>query len=328
MHVGASSRSNISSSLKSSSPSRSSTRTLVNLPEYFTQKWPRPLSVRKLDFSAKKTRQAEGTGLVSDDLRNTLEKNYGFGACEGDWPMAKWFLILSVFTLFVYGAAGLWGVLSIWFRAYTQASLLLTISSDLVVLLTLASSIILFTALLGFVGTLLNSRPILALYALLLWPCFISILAPGYISYKRSTYSVERKLNEAWSRTYTNYGRLMIQSSLKCCGYWSSDHGAVPSSTCYSRTSIPGCKGPLMRFTQSSLRFVWMSTFSLVPLHVANILVSLLCANHVTKRFGKGVMPRKYWLTGIDLKIIAPVAVVNEPEKSAGDEEQVPLIRA
>ena len=36
-------------------------------------------------------------------------------------------------------------------------------------------------------------------------------------------------------------------------------------------------------------------------LHLANIFVGLLCANHVTHRFGKGITPARYRLTAHDV---------------------------
>ena len=42
--------------------------------------------------------------------------------------------------------------------------------------------------------------------------------------------------------------------------------------------------------------------FSLVPLHLINILVALLCANHVTRTFGKGITPKRYRLSSEDVK--------------------------
>ncbi len=50
---------------------------------------------------------------------------------------------------------------------------------DILVLITLASSILLLTFLVGISGALLNSRPLLAVYALLLWPALVSLLASG-----------------------------------------------------------------------------------------------------------------------------------------------------
>ena len=48
--------------------------------------------------------------------------------------------------------------------------------NDILILTFLASSILLLTASLGLSGTLLTSRPILALYALLLWPAAHSLV--------------------------------------------------------------------------------------------------------------------------------------------------------
>ena len=80
--------------------------------------------------------------------------------------------------------------------------------------ITLASTLLLLSSLVGLSGTLLNSRMILSFYALLLWPSFISILVVGYSSYKREAFSLDRKLNLAWSQWYGNLGRLIIQESV------------------------------------------------------------------------------------------------------------------
>lgn len=36
--------------------------------------------------------------------------------------------------------------------------------------------------------------------------------------------------------------------------------------------------------------------FAFVPLHILNIIVSLLFSNHITQTFGKGIMPKRYEL--------------------------------
>lgn len=47
---------------------------------------------------------------------------------------------------------------------------------------------------------------------------------------------------------------------------------------------------------------IWSAIFGIVvPLHMVNMTVALLCANHVTKTFGKGIMPRKYRLSSADV---------------------------
>jgi len=204
--------------------------------------------------------------------------------------------------VFAYGAVGLVCAILTWFRTWNQADVMYIADSDILILITLASAILLFTASMGTTGVLLNSRPILAVYTLLLWPAFISILAIGYISYKRSTFSLDHKLNLAWSQYFTPLGRLLIQNSLSCCGYYNAMHDATPSKRCYPRTPLPGCKGRLYTFERANLATIWSAVFSLVPLHVINMITALLCANHMTNTFGKGITPKSYRLSGMDLK--------------------------
>jgi hypothetical protein len=121
----------------------------------------------------------------------------------------------------------------------------------------------------------------------LLWPASISILAIGYTLFERSAFSLDRKLNLAYYRD-TPLGRLLIQDSLKCCGFYDALPDALPSKCCYSRTSLPGCKGILFRFERKNLLLIWSATFSIVPLHIVNMAKALLTANHMTNTFGKG----------------------------------------
>lgn len=174
--------------------------------------------------------------------------------------------------------------------------------NDILVLITLSSSVLLSTSLLGTAGVLLNSRRILAVYALLLWPAFLSILSVGYTSYRRASLSLDNKLSFAWSRFYTALGRQLIQDALQCCGYFSSMHEASPSKRCYLRTPLPGCKAGLYEFEKANLRMIWRVAFSLAPLHLINMVVALLCVNHVTYTFGKRVLPRQYHLSPNDVK--------------------------
>ena len=173
---------------------------------------------------------------------------------------------------------------------------------DLLILITWAASMLLFAALLGVTGTLLNSRPILAVYAVLLWPAFISLLSVGYVAYKRDAYSLDRKLNLSWSRHYNLLDRLLIQDSLQCCGFYSPLHAASPSKRCYSRAPLPGCKRNLYDFEHANLLMIWRAAFGLVPLHMVNLVVALLCAKHMTNTFGKGITPKQYRLSATDVK--------------------------
>lgn len=174
--------------------------------------------------------------------------------------------------------------------------------NDVLILITLSASAMVFTSLVGFSGVFLNSRPILATYTILLWPPLLALLAVGYISYRRATFSLDHKLNFSWSQFYTPLGRLLIQNSLRCCGYYSPLHDATPSKNCYSRSPLPGCKGKLFRFERDTLGMVWAAAFSIALLHLVNVLIALLCANHLTRTFGKGVTPKKYRLTATDVR--------------------------
>ncbi|PFH54034.1 hypothetical protein AMATHDRAFT_136172 [Amanita thiersii Skay4041] len=207
-----------------------------------------------------------------------LRRQYAAG-----WTTFKKCLVTSILTVFVYGTASLVCALLTWFRTWKLAGVMITADNDVLILVTMAGSIMLLTAIIGMVGTILNSRPILAVYAVLLWAALTSICVVGYISYKRSAFALDRKLNLSWSRYYTAIGRLLIQNSLHCCGYYTPLHEATQSENCNPSSQLPGCKASLYNFEQENLKFVWTIAFSIVPLHLVNIIVSLLCANHVTR---------------------------------------------
>jgi hypothetical protein len=71
---------------------------------------------------------------------------------------------------------------------------------------------------------------------------------------------------------------------------------ATFSKRCYPRTALPGCKGKLFRFEKYILETIARAAFSIVPVHLLNILAALLTSNHVNRTFGKGLMPRQYRL--------------------------------
>ncbi|KAJ7599975.1 tetraspanin Tsp2 family [Mycena floridula] len=281
------------------SGSNASSRTAVSahsIPDKFTHKWPRlRSSLRRLD-QVGSSRKASARLAASEDGR-------GLGIDKVEkWTSFKWCLVISVALVFIYGLIALIWAIATWFGAWDHADVMYVADYDILILITLAGSILVFTALVGMTGTVLDSRPILATYALLLWPALLSMLAVGYSSYRRSTFSLDHKLNFSWSKYYTDFGRLLIQNSLRCCGYYSPLHSATFSNRCYPRTPLPGCKGVLYRFEQANLGVIWSATFSVVPLHFINIAVSLLCSNHVTKTFGKGLTPKQYRLSGADVK--------------------------
>ena len=48
----------------------------------------------------------------------------------------------------------------------------------------------------------------------------------------------------------------------------------------------------------------YIVAFAIVPVHIAGIFAALLCSNHVTYRFGKGMMPKAYRLSMNSMAVI------------------------
>jgi hypothetical protein len=160
------------------------------------------------------------------------------------------------------------------------------------------------TSLIGWAGLLLNNRSFLAVYTLLLWITFAFLVTPGYVTYKKRTFNLEGKINHQWSRNLGLSGRLRVQNQLHCCGYFSPFVEATVSQTCYARSILPGCKLPFLKFQQTILERWYIAAFSLVPIHLFAIVSALLCSNHVTYRFGKGMMPKAYRLSMGSMAVI------------------------
>ena len=299
-----------------------------------THKWPQPRSSRSMPpglrlrtgpFSTRpgRLRELKGAGGWSqDNMEAILRDSRGLGInWVGQWTLHKWCLLASVTTVFLLGLTCLVLSLLTWFAsesaraiffhrcdrpscltpAYPMAPVLLITDSPALILLTFSSSLLLFSSMVGVSGTLLNSRPILAVYVLLLFPAFLSFVSVGYITYKKATFSLDAKVSEAWNLWLSRGARTVLQGALDCCGWTGPLHGAAASGTCYARSPLPGCHGPLLQFERDALSTVAGVVFSLVPLHLVNIFVGLLCANHVTHRFGKGITPALYRLTAQDI---------------------------
>jgi hypothetical protein len=151
------------------------------------------------------------------------------------------------------------------------------------------------TSMFGWAGLMLNNRSFLAVYTLLLWISFIFVVAPGYIAYKKRTFNLNGKVNQTWSRGLTIDQRRTVQVTLECCGFYSPFiEAAADSGRCYARSLLPGCKGVLIEFQKKVLQYIYICSFSIVPVHLGLIVTALLCADHITYRFGKGVTPKEY----------------------------------
>ena len=206
--------------------------------------------------------------------------------------------------LTIYSFIALIFCLLTWFDVWARADVIRVGNHPELVVSTLAASIGIFTAVIGWAGILLNNRSFLAVYSFLLWITFIFLVMPGYITYKRRAFNLEGKLNAQWSRTIGPKGRLRIQNQLHCCGYFNPFVEATISQSCYARTILPGCKGKYLAFERVVLERWYTVSFVLVPFHLLIMTAGLLCSNHVTYRFGKGMMPKAYRLSMTSMAII------------------------
>ncbi|KAH6918160.1 tetraspanin Tsp2 [Coprinopsis sp. MPI-PUGE-AT-0042] len=220
------------------------------------------------------------------------------------WNRFKSALFISNAVLTIYSFSSFVVCLLLWFDAWTHVDVIRVGNRPELVISTLASSMGLFTCLVGWAGTVTNNRRFLAIYNLLLWITFVFMIIPGYITYKRRTFNLEGKINSQWSRNLGSIGRLRIQNQLSCCGYFSPFVEATVSQVCYSRSILPGCKKPYLDFEKEVLRKWYTAVFAIVPFHVIVIVVGLLCSNHVTYRFGKGMMPKRYRLSMGSMAVI------------------------
>ncbi|PPQ71732.1 hypothetical protein CVT26_007642 [Gymnopilus dilepis] len=225
-------------------------------------------------------------------------------ARKARWNGFKWCLFIANLALTLYSLTALIFCLLTWFNVWAHADVIRAGNHTELALSTLAAASGIFTALIGWVGLLMNNRSFLAIYTFLLWVVFLLILVPGYMTYRRRTFNLEGKINAQWSKHLGESGRLRIQNQLQCCGYFSPFVEATVSQTCYARSTLPGCKASFLTFERHVLKVWYEVAFGLVPLHVAVVVAGLLCANHVTYRFGKGMMPKAYRLSVASMAVI------------------------
>ncbi|KAJ7253603.1 hypothetical protein C8J57DRAFT_1348582 [Mycena rebaudengoi] len=234
-----------------------------------------------------------------------VEPRKGVGMFGGGrWTRFKVILFISNIVLAGYSLVALVFTLLTWFRTFRDAPILLVANRTELVLSTLAASFAFFVSLIGLPGVLLNNRPFLAVYTFLLWIAFGLLVIPGYLTYKHSAFNLEGKVNQQWSQLLSSADRLVVQDLLGCCGYFSPFVEATVSSTCYARSNLPGCKKPFIEFQEKILIRWYTIVFGIVPAHVAIMIAALLCSNHVTYRFGKGMMPKAYRLSKESMAVI------------------------
>lgn len=204
----------------------------------------------------------------------------------------------------MYSIVALVVCLLTWFDVWKHADIIRVANNPELVLSTIAACVGILTSVIGWAGILLNNRGFLAWYTFLTWITFALLLIPGYLTYKHRTFNLEGKINAQWSRVFDAENRMRVQNQLNCCGYFSPFVEATISQTCYARTVLPGCKGPFLDFQRRVLLLWYTVVFLLVPPQLLVMVAGLLCSNHITYRFGKGMMPEAYRLDMNTMAII------------------------
>jgi hypothetical protein len=220
------------------------------------------------------------------------------------WNRFKWILFGTNSLLTIYSFAALIVCLLTWFDVWDHADVIRAGNRPELILSTVAASVGLLTCVIGWAGILLNNRGFLAWYTFLTWVTFGFLVVPGYLTYKQRTFNLEGKINAQWSRTLGATGRLRIQNQLECCGYFSPFVEATVSQSCYARSILEGCKSPYLDCERFILKRWYAASFILVPVQIGVILAGLLCSNHITYRFGKGMMPERYRLNVATMTVI------------------------
>ncbi|KAI0064053.1 hypothetical protein BV25DRAFT_1933706 [Artomyces pyxidatus] len=220
------------------------------------------------------------------------------------WNRFKWILFVSNLLFSGYSLAGLIFLLCTWFDVWHHADIVRVGNRPELIVSTIAAAAGIITSLVGWAGILLNNRSFCALYTFFLWICFALLTIPGYLTFKRRNFNLDGKINAQWSDQLSVDGWLRIQNQLNCCGFFSPFVEAAVSQVCYSRSVLPGCKGPYLDFQRFVLERWYTIVFGLVPFQIGVIVVGLLCSNHITYRFGKGMMPKAYRLSMNSMAVI------------------------
>jgi len=248
--------------------------------------------------------EARMPGPGDEDYDGVMPSQDGKAKPLMRWNHFKWVIFCTNLLLTAYSIVGLVFLLLTWFNVWDNADAIRVANRPELILSTLTASVGIITALMGWSGILLNNRAFLAVYNLLLWVMFVLLLVPGYLTYRRRAFNLEGKINAQWSRDLGVDGRLRIQTVLQCCGYFSPFTEATVSQTCYARSTLPGCKGPFLKWERFALERWYIVVFTIVPVHIGVMVSALLCSNHVTYRFGKGMMPKAYRLSLDSMAVI------------------------
>ncbi|KAL1702782.1 hypothetical protein EV121DRAFT_281646 [Schizophyllum commune] len=195
-------------------------------------------------------------------------------------------LVIANTALTFYALAGLAVCIATLLGVLPDSPIILAANPTPLHLSTAVAGFLLLTALVGWPGILTNHRPFLAIYTALLLPGLALAAAPGYLTYKRANFNLPAKLDAQWSAGLGARGRLALQDAMMCCGYFSPFVEATAGGACYARSAW------------------YAAAFAVCGAQMLVLATAVLCANHVTYWFGKGMMPERYRLDERKLAVI------------------------
>ncbi|KAF9965909.1 hypothetical protein BGZ70_003813 [Mortierella alpina] len=238
-----------------------------------------------------------------DDARLQLEqeREYLKSRKWRSWTRSKILLLLSNTVLLVYSVICT-VVMSMswtgaeWTKPVLNSGIMMIANQNVLYLMMVTAPCGIAVALLGFYGILKQSRKVLSLYAVLLWPLFGLLTSIGYICYRRRNVALYQKLKFSWINEYTRDDRLVIQNALSCCGYRSMADYPSYDLHCFPRAPLPACESLFLQYQQNLLSNTSSAAFSLLPLQLLIMIVALLCSNHIDHlyRSANPITPKLY----------------------------------
>ncbi|KAG0048961.1 hypothetical protein BGZ83_006171 [Gryganskiella cystojenkinii] len=217
------------------------------------------------------------------------------------WTKSKFLLLLANTLLLAY-SVGCTMVMVMswkgvkWTKPYLDSGIMIIANHNLLYLMMVTAPFGIFIALVGYIGIFAQSRKVLTIYAILLWPLFGLITSIGYICYRRLHIQLYQKLKFSWINEYTRDDRLVIQNALSCCGYRSL--GDYPSYDlhCFPRAPLPSCENLFLQYQQELLSNTSSAAFILLPVQLLVMVVALLCSNHIDRlyRTAHPITPKLY----------------------------------
>ncbi|GJJ72951.1 hypothetical protein EMPS_05309 [Entomortierella parvispora] len=217
------------------------------------------------------------------------------------WTKSKFLLLLANTLLLAYSVASTvvmvmsWKGVP-WTKPYLDSGIMYIANHKLLYLMMVTAPFGIFVAVVGYLGILCQSRRVLTIYAILLWPLFALITSIGYICYRRLHVQLYQKLKFSWINEYSRDDRLVIQNALSCCGYRSL--GDYPSYDlhCFPRAPLPSCESLFLQYQQDLLTNTSSAAFIMVPVQLLIMMVALLCSNHIDHlyRTAHPITPKLY----------------------------------